>query len=176
MIRSTRHLLRAANQIPPTSCAVAVLAETLGVIRRRRRSKRCALAVSLVGCYLAGIGTMAAWRPGGSGASPIAAEQAMTAEQPLPHVPPPVRPRPTDSDMRQVAAAEPNSFESWRRIGDHYLRDSGDILLAVRGYTRALDLATDEERTISPGQDNWLLMALKDARAKERNHVRSEQN
>ena len=43
----------------------AVLAGTLGVIRRRRRLKRCAVAATLLGCYLAGMATMMFWRSGG---------------------------------------------------------------------------------------------------------------
>jgi hypothetical protein len=75
-----------------------------------------------------------------------------------------------------VAVANPSAYQSWRHIGDHYLGDTGDISLAVAGYSQALDLATEEERTISPGQDNWLLMALKDARTKEKEHARSQPN
>ena len=154
----------------------AVLAQTIGVMRRRRRLKRCALAGCLLGCYLAGIGTVGTWRPGGKEEPRVAAEQVMTPESQRRKPLPPLSPRPADLDKSHVVVAKLTPFESWRRIGDHYLRESGDISLAVAGYSQALDLASDEERAIAPGQDNWLLMALKDARVKERKHGYSQQN
>ena len=54
--------------------------------------------------------------------------------------------------------------------------ERGDVKEAVRQYTRYLKLAPADQLAISPGRDSWLLMALKDARAKEKNHVRSEAN
>jgi hypothetical protein len=151
----------------------AVFAKTIGVLRGRRRLKRCALAAGLLGCYLAGITTMGLMRSGGAQEPPAAAGPTVAAESQRPA--PRLRHASANPDKQQAAAGKPSGFESWRRIGDHYLRESGDVSLAVAGYSEAIDLATDEERRISPGQDNWLLMALKDARSKERKHV-SEQN
>ena len=150
----------------------ALLAQTVGVLRCRRRVKRCALAASLLGCYVAGITTMGLLRAGAQQENPAAPGQAMTvqSQRAAPRSPH----RSVNPDKQQVAVKKPSGFESWRRIGDHYLHESGDVSLAVAGYSEAIDLASDEERAISPGQDNWLLMALKDARTKERNHVYSE--
>ena len=86
---------------------------------------------------------------------------------------PRTRPAP---EKHEIATATPSGFESWRRIGDHYLRDTGDVALAVSGYTEALNLASEKELAISPAHDNWLLMALKDARMKEKRHAYSQQN
>jgi hypothetical protein len=152
----------------------AVFAQTVGVLRRRRRLKRCAMAAGLLGCYLAGIATMGVLRAGGGREHPAAAGQTTTAGSRQaaprrPHVP-------ADPDEHRLAAKKPSGFESWRRIGDHYLRESGDISLAAASYCEAINLASDEERAISPGQDNWLLMALKDARLKEKEHAYPEQN
>jgi hypothetical protein len=153
----------------------AVLARTIGAIRRRRRLKRCALAAGLLGCYLAGITTVGILRPGAT-AGTQAANEAVTTAQPQPQkVPPSPSPRRTGPDTSQLVAANPSGYESWRHIGDHYLQETGDISLAVAGYSQAIDLASDEERAISPEHDNWLLMALKDARAKEKNHAHVEQ-
>ena len=154
----------------------AVLAQTTAVIRRRRRLKRCVLAAGLLGCYLAGMGTMDLWRPAAS-ATGQANGQHATGVKPIPHkTPSPLRAKPGAPETTQVAMASISGYESWRHIGDHYLRDNGDISLAVAGYSQALDLATEEERAIAPGQDNWLLMALKDARTKERNHAHCAPN
>jgi hypothetical protein len=153
----------------------AVFTRTIGVMRRRRRMKRCVLAASLLCCYLAGMATVGVWRPGGEASTQVAKET--TTAKPRPRkVSPRTLPKPAASRSDLVVSAQPSGFESWRRIGDHYLRESDDIALAVAGYSRALDLASDKELAISPGQDNWLLMALKDARVKERRNAYSEQN
>jgi hypothetical protein len=151
----------------------AVFARTVGVLRGRHRLKRCALAAGLLGCYLAGITTMGIVRGGREQERAAAVGPTMTTRsQPAA---PPSRHVSGNPERQQVAATQPSGFESWRRIGDHYLRESGDISLAVAGYSEAINLASAEERRISPGQDNWLMMALKDARSKENKHV-SEPN
>ena len=152
----------------------AVFAQTVGVLRGRRRLKRCALAAGLLGCYLAGVATMGVFRAGQERDRPPAAGPAMAdnSQRAAPHR----RHVSASPKEQQVAAKKPSGFESWRRIGDHFLSDSGDVSLAVAGYSEAINLASAEERRISPGQDNWLLMALKqDALSKEKRHV-SEQN
>ena len=152
----------------------AVFAQTVGVLRGRRRLKRCALAAGLLGCYLAGITTMGLLRAGQErdrppAAGPATADNSQRAASQS-------AARFDQSRKKQVAVKKPSGFESWRRIGDHFLSDSGDVSLAVAGYSEAINLASAKERRISPGQDNWLLMALKqDALSKEKRHV-SEQN
>jgi len=152
----------------------AVFAQTVGVLRGRRRLKRCALAAGLLGCYLAGITTMGILRGGQQQEHPAAPGPTMAAEpqRAAPHS----RHLPANPEKQQVAVKKPSGFESWRRIGDHYLRESGDVSLALASYSEAINLASDQERRISPGQDNWLVMALKDARSKEKRHVYPEQN
>ena len=148
----------------------AVLAQTVGVLRGRRRLKRCAVIAGLLGCYLAGITTMGMLRAGSKQEPPAAPGPTMTAGSQ--HAAPRSRHVSTTPKEQQVAVKKPSGFESWRRIGDHFLRDSGDISLAVAGYSEAINLASAEERRISPGQDNWLMMALKqDAQSREKRHV-----
>jgi hypothetical protein len=152
----------------------AVLAQTLGVVRRRRRMKRCAFAAGLLGCYLAGITTMGLLWSNANASNSSQADQSMTAEQSPQNVIPsssaPAIPEKSQS------SAKLSGFESWRRFGDNYLRETGDISLAVAGYSNAINRATDEELTSSSGQDNWILKALKNERIKERNHACSDQN
>jgi hypothetical protein len=140
----------------------ALLAQTLGILRRRRRLKRCALAASLLGCYLAGAVTMAALHTqAGHLPTTAPATEIVKSEKTTP----------SDRNTRHVVAKTPTGFESWRRIGDGYLRESGDVSLAVAGYSEAINLASTEERRISPERDNWLMMALKDARSKENSNA-----
>jgi hypothetical protein len=54
--------------------------------------------------------------------------------------------------------------------GDRYLNEAGDPEAALRCYRRALDAASDEQTRFSP-DDNWLVMALKNAREKEARHA-----
>jgi hypothetical protein len=180
-------LLAAGPPQPADGLRAGLLSQTLGVIRRRRRLKRCAWGASLLGCYLAGIITAAIGRPGGQGivrtSYPQDSQVSQASEDSgkdansTPSVPArPPQPEPSIPDVREVAAAKPTDYERWRRTGDYYLRESGDISRAVRDYARALEHASDQEQAISPAEDNWLLMALKDARAKEREHVQSQQN
>jgi hypothetical protein len=150
----------------------AIFTRTVGVIRFRRRLKRCALAASLVGCYLAGAMTMGMMQTGGGTESP-SSPQPITAQS-QPAAPRSLRYSSTQKNA-QVAARKPTGFESWRRIGDRYLRESGDIATAVAGYSEAIHLASAEERRISPETDNWLVMALKlDAQSREKNNANSK--
>jgi hypothetical protein len=154
----------------------AVFTQTVGLLRGRRRLKRCALVAGLVGCYLAGVTTMSLLQGSRGQGQPTV--QGPTVAGGSQHAAPRVKHVSThpQKQTQQVAAKKPTGFESWRRIGDHYLRESGDISLALAGYSEAINLASAEERRISPGQDNWLLMALKqDAQSKEKRHV-SHQN
>jgi hypothetical protein len=152
----------------------AVFAQTVGVLRGRRRLKQCAVAAALLGCYLAGITTMELLRPSRASEQPPTIGPTLAGNSP--HSPPHLRHVAAHPKDQRVAVKKPSGFESWRRIGDHFLRDSGDVSLAVAGYSEAIHLASAEERRISPDRDNWLLMALKqDAQTRERKHV-TEQN
>jgi hypothetical protein len=55
----------------------------------------------------------------------------------------------------------------FRLAGARYLEEAGDIRAALRCYANALDVDPDADPTPG-GQDDWLLMALKDARQKEK--------
>jgi hypothetical protein len=155
----------------------AVLAGTLGVIRRRRRLKRCAVAATLLGCYLAGMVTVVFWRSGGEDLSKPSAR--LIAKDNTTHQSTTVAPAPLASDHAgppdQKAVYIPRSqFEVLRRAGDRYLQDPEKMQLAIRTYARALKYASADERVISPEHDTWLLMALKDAHSKEKKHENSQ--
>jgi hypothetical protein len=150
-----------------------LLSQTLGVMRRRRLAKRCCLAAGLFGCYLAGIFTMGLW----SNANASSPSQAIppTMAQPSTEKTIPTSQAIGNSTKRQVAV-KLSGFEAWRRFGDNSLRETGDISLAVAGYSNAIHHATNEELAVSSQQDNWILKALKYEQLKERNHARTERN
>ena len=143
----------------------ALRAQTLGVIRFRRRMKKCALAASLVVCYFAGAATMAfrSTTPITGLETSIGQMAKNPSSQPQGHPP-----TPAIADLKpiQQSAAPPLSREeTLRREADRLLAD-GDMKQAIRKYELALDLAPADQRAISPQHDTWLLMALKNARPK----------
>jgi hypothetical protein len=60
----------------------------------------------------------------------------------------------------------------YRRAGDVYANEQGDLEAALRCYGRSLDDRPREDLHISPA-DHWLLMAIKDAREKEKVYAES---
>jgi hypothetical protein len=65
-----------------------------------------------------------------------------------------------------------SSYERFRRLGDEYLDDRGDVVMALEFYRRALDEASPQESAISDERDSWLLKSLKrDRLASSTTHV-----
>ena len=60
----------------------------------------------------------------------------------------------------------------YRRAGDLYATEQGDLSSALRCYSESLDAGNEKDLTIST-DDHWLLMAIKDARQKEKNDART---
>ncbi len=152
----------------------AVLAGTLGVIRRRRRLKRCVVAATLLGCYLAGMATVAFLRQGGENPSQPSSAQVVADGQSKTDVSPPLPPDFAGPPDQKTVYTPRSQFEVLRRAGDRYLQDPEKMQLAIRTYARALQYASAEEWAISPEHDTWLLMALKDAQSKETKHENSQ--
>ena len=166
-------LLAVARPPVDDSLRRAVLARTTAVIHRRRRAKRSALAVALAACYLAGIATARPWR---FSAQPVAG--STPTEDVVPEdaagralVASPSNPAATEREAKPgllgprhgPAALKPAGYDHIRRVADRYLFDEGDISLATRYYSRALKLASADQRAVSIDNDSWLLMALKQA-------------
>src|SRR5262249_43943741 len=128
----------------------------------------------LAACYLAGLLTMfvlraPAWlastAPGSVGGW-AAREDAKvdngfqpTSARPL------VRPEDDGvipgSRSAQSAITKLTPYDRLRRAGDRQLQYQNDIAAAARTYRRALESATAAQRSVSPDQDTWLLMAMK---------------
>jgi hypothetical protein len=154
-----------------------VFARTIGVIRFRRRLKRCALAASLLGCYLGGMVTAGIWRPTGDARHQPSTEQMATSQEPPSPVVAAQVPGSAGSAERQVVAAKASCAEVLRRSADRHLFEDGDVKSAVRNYGRLLNLPSAEQQSVmSSRQDNWLLVALKDARSKEMKHDRAKKD
>jgi hypothetical protein len=130
---------------------------TTRVLRWRRRGKRAAMGALLVGCYVAGLATMRWFEP----ATPVPAQQAQapTVAKEAEVV---IRP-----EVPEREAAEPPRSVALRQAGDFYLEQTGDFERALRCYSLSLN-AGGAEALADSRDDNWLVMAIKDARRKEK--------
>ncbi len=157
----------------------AVLARTLRVVRRRRLVRRLELAAALAACYVAGLLTLAAWRPAGPVAAPEAGPAVVsgTAVEPAPAVtatlPAAViveapQPAPPETVPPIVEPPALSRYEVLCRMGDRYLRETGSVAKAVELYKQALSVASAEEQAVSVNHDSWVLVAMKDARINEK--------
>jgi hypothetical protein len=152
-----------------------LLFRTSGVLRRRRIVRRMTAGAALAACFLAG--GLVAWfvKPESSSVRP-----PDIAAHPLPEPKAPGQsktPKDISQERMPAVAQEWDAFDAsaqrarkFREAGDRYLHESQDVQAALRCYTQALDAGGDEELIVTPS-DSWLLIALKDARQKEKNHA-----
>jgi hypothetical protein len=141
----------------------AVFRRTAEVLRRRRRLRALARGGALAACYLAGLLAT----HGLEHRPPAAPTESLTRP---PQAGAPVVPPAAVSAL----AAEWQAFDSpdrgaelYRRAGDRYLTEEADPLAAVRCYGNALNSGTAQDLAFD-ANDSWLLMAIKDARQKEK--------
>jgi hypothetical protein len=160
-----RELLMPAGGGPPASQALrdAVLAQTTRTVRVRRRLRRAGTATLLLACYAGGIATMRFWPAGAAESHHANVELAGVDQQDEPAALTDSRPlvRPEDDQNIDVRAARLSPYERLRRTGDRQLQERDDMVAAARSYTKALQLASADQRSLDPDRDTWLLMALK---------------
>ncbi len=143
----------------------AVFAKTARVLRRRRLVRRLAHAAALAACFAAGLLTAESLR---SAAPPREREIVTVAPSPAP-APPAAEP----AELERLAKRSPERRgDLYRRAGDLYATEQGDLSSALRCYSESLDAGNDKDLAIST-DDHWLLMAIKDARQKEKNDART---
>jgi hypothetical protein len=148
-----------------------VLAKTMCVLRRRHLRRRLAWAGALAACFLAGMGTMLLWHTlelPEQQAQRLHPKEDLAANQEKPAAPS-AKPEPPPS----LAELEWRAFDSrdnratlFFEVAQRYLEEERDYDSALRCYRQALDAAPREALAIRP-DDNWLVMALKEARLKE---------
>lgn len=165
-----RELLQPSPCREPTELREQVRAQTSRIVRRRSIARRLAAAGALAAC-LAGAALVGYFlRPN----SEARRETPPVVEAPRP-------PEPAAVEVVQEPMANPVELEwqafdsqqnraaSYFLAGNKYLEASEDVASALRCYTQALDACTPAELEITP-DDNWLVVTLKNARLKERNH------
>lgn len=132
--------------------------------RQRWRSRAALLGTLMVG-YLIGAGTT--WVMPERGTPPVDTGRIAVDESLRRDASSPRRStglavsdssRPVD---RQPVTLPESEYERMQRLGDRYLRSRGEVVMALEFYKRALEAASNEERTVSE-EDSWLLRALKE--------------
>jgi hypothetical protein len=148
-----------------------VLQRTTRILRHRRWARRVAVAAALAACYAAGVASMY-WLRAPARAEVIIVEK--TAEPaPSPPATVPRKAEPSAVDLEWLAVESPDKrVEFYRRAGDRYLAESNDTEAALRCYRQMLNTGSEKDLLIA-ADDNWLLMALKDARLKEKLDAKS---
>lgn len=146
----------------------AVFARTEAVLWRRRAVRRLAYAVGLAACYLAGL-LSARWL-----SAPEPVERIVIVPS-APQVAPEAARAASAAELERKARIDvERQADFYRRAGDLYASEQGDLKAALRCYGRALDAGSEEDLAVS-ANDHWLLMAIKDAREKEKRNAQTEQ-
>jgi hypothetical protein len=145
-----------------------VYQRTQRVLRRRRRLRQLTFGAALAASFALGLLTMrVAMRPP---TTPDLPARSASKGEPQPPAMPSEEPalahewRAFDSDEQRG--------ELYRQAGDRYMTEENDPQSALRCYASALDNGTEQDQAIS-ANDNWLLMAIKDARQKEKGHAKN---
>jgi hypothetical protein len=162
-----------ARATPDPQFRLALLRQTTRVLRRRRFMKRLVYGTGLAACYMAGLLTMK-WamspEPAPSTQQAVVQPDEKSAGMPLVQNSVP-KPRETAVALEWKALESQEKAEAYRIAGDRYLQETGDIQSAVRCYRQYLEAGSEEGLMISPN-DNWLLMALKEAKQKEMRYAK----
>jgi hypothetical protein len=160
---------------PPSAAGDIALQErlfrqTTRMIRRRRWLRRAGFAAAFAACYLAGAVTVYLVR------SPAPPQPGTV---PLPSPPSTASPGETTVGLTAVAlenqaldSVQPQP-ELYRLAGDRYVAESGDLQAALRCYRQALDEGPEQDLQVKP-EDSWLLIALKEARQKEKENAKHD--
>jgi hypothetical protein len=131
--------------------------------------RRAALAVALAACYGAGLLTMRLLTPA-KAAAPVVEER----KEAPPPAPVAVAPEPAPAvERRAEQAADSERAALLRQAGRRYLEEEADPEAALRCYSKSLDAGTKDDAKFS-SNDDWLLMAIKNAREKETRHANND--
>jgi hypothetical protein len=148
----------------------AVRLRTTRVLRGRRRVRRLAIVGLAAACYLAGVATMWLLPPRLPVVADMAAKAVVIAEnkiEPPPQEKPPERPEIYEFEAQTAPPGE--RYAQLRKAGDLYLEQAHDYASALRCYGQAFDAGGVQALAFSP-DDNWLVMAIKNARKKEKDN------
>ena len=160
---------------PPALPEIETLRQTVyqrtrRVINRRRLVRRFAYAAALLVSF--GVGVLATRMIAKTDVGERGRVSAPSASPGA--LPQPRSPSPDDSPLARewiALESEDHRHELYRQAGDRYMTEEFDPQSALRCFSNALDNGTEQDLAIS-SDDNWLLMAIKDARLKEKKHAK----
>ena len=148
-----------------------VLTLTTRIIRHRVWRKRGLAILAMIGCYAAGVGTMALLHEE-KGADP-ASVIVPAIEAPTAPTAPSLDPRsPGEIELAAEQRDGADAAQMYLTAGLRYAR-AAQWESAVRCYRNALDADPDAGAHEPSLRDDWLFTTLKDARRKERTDVSS---
>jgi hypothetical protein len=147
-----------------------VYAQTRRVFHRRRRLRQCAYTIALAASFAAGLLVMRVVAP--TTAPPSPNEIVEKREAPPPAEKPTAAEPVAPALVREWQAfnSDDRRAELYLRAGEMYLKES-DLVSALRCYANSLDNGTERDRNIS-ADDDFLLMAIKNARQKENEYAK----
>jgi len=164
---------------PPTTTGGAtalrqvLLTKTTRIVRRRMWLKRAGILVALAACYGAGLLTMHWATPNGGQAEMRVAKASVEPDakksEPQVEVSPPAEASAEILERWALLVAREQRSAFFRRAGDRYYDRHNDLEGALRCYRAALDAGSEDDLQVA-AEDNWLLMALKEARSKEKHN------
>ena len=152
-----------------------VLNQTTRVLRSRRRRRVFAWVAALAACYVAGVLTVYWFGP----RRIERIEIVSIAPQPEPTAPEDGKPAGPNAKPASAVAMEWKAFdadqhrpEMYRKAGDRYMNQDVDPASALRCYSQSLNGSSDKDLAIS-ANDDYLLMLVKNARQKEKDHAKN---
>lgn len=151
-----------------------VYTQTRRAFHHRRRWRQLAYAAALLLSFAAGAGVMRLSLPDRSGSKepsqPIA-NSKLPAVEGVPSLREGMANAPALAVEWRAFDSDDQRGELYRQAGDRYMTEENDPQSALRCYSNALDNGNEHDLAISTN-DNWLLMAIKDARQRERNNAK----
>jgi hypothetical protein len=165
-----RELLQPLPRREPMELRDQVRAQTSRIVRRRLIARRVAAAGALAACLMAAALAGYFLRPNSVSRRevPFVVDAPRPPELPVVEIAQEPMANPVELEW-QAFDSQKNRAASYFLAGNKYLEASDDVESALRCYTQALDACTPEQLEITP-EDNWLVVTLKNARLKERNH------
>jgi hypothetical protein len=156
-----------------------LLDQTTRALRGRRRRRVVAWAAALAACYVAGVLTVYWLGPRRIERIEIVRNVPAPAPPLVMPQPAPVAPALLDAKPTSAVALEWKAFDAdqhrpelYRKAGDRYLRENADPASALRCYGQSLNGASEKDLAIS-ANDDYLLMLVKNARQKEKDHAKN---
>lgn len=144
-----------------------VYARTRRVLRRGRRLRQFAYFAVMLHAFVGGMGTMYVVLR----SVPAPEEPARSASKEAPQPPAPSSDVPALAREWEAFDSDDRRAQLYLRAGETYLKEI-DPLSALRCYANSLDSGTERDRTIST-DDDFLLMAIKNARQKETEYAKN---